>query len=99
QGDGDGGRLVGGEVQRGQGHRGVEGVAAAGPGRGPDGHTRLLEGGQVALDRAHAHLEVLRELAGRPRPGRDGAQLLDERVETIGAVHAPSLVATVPAVS
>src|SRR5690606_7523736 len=84
----DGHRLGGGEVERGQRHLLVERVPASAPRRGVDRHAGLLQRRDVALDRTDAHLDARGRLGGRTAARRDGAQVLDERVEPVGAVHA-----------
>jgi len=89
--DGHGDGLPGREVHGGQGRARVEHVAAARARLRPDGQPGLLQRGDVALDRALAHLERGGE-AGAGRAGPAGAaQLLGDRVETFGPVHDPSL--------
>lgn len=80
-------RLGRGEVQRRKGHRRVQAVAAARPRRGPYGHARVLERQQVALDRACTDLEAIRQPAGAARTWRSASQLVDQRIEPVGAVH------------
>jgi formamidopyrimidine-DNA glycosylase len=69
----------------------VDGVAAPWSGRGVDRHAGLLQRPQVALDGADADLEARGHLPRSPGPRRDGPQLVDQRVEAIGAVHPPSM--------
>ena len=57
--DGDGGGLGRGDVERRQGARGVEHVAAARPGLRPDRDAGLQQRVDVALDGAGGHLEPL----------------------------------------
>ena len=78
------------EVQRRQRVLGVDGVAAGTPGGGVDRDAGLLQRGQVALDRARAHLEPRRERGCRPRRRGDCPQVFDQRVEPVRAVHGPA---------
>ena len=91
-------RLVDGEPHGAEGRGRVERVSARPPRLGPDRHTGLLQRGEVALDRAHRHLEALREPSRAPAPRRHRAQLLDERIEPIDrAAAAPAGVTAEPA--
>ena len=85
-----------GEVQRRQGQRLVDRVAAAPPGLRVDRHPGFLQGQDVPLDGARTDLVALGQLPRRPGPRGHRPQLLDQRVEPIGPVHAPSRYPRVP---
>jgi len=76
------------EIERRKGGVSVEAVAAARPRLRPDRHSRFLQREQVPLDGARGHLEPLGQVAGAHQPRRSSAQLLDQRVQPIRAVHA-----------
>ena len=86
---GDRDHLGRGEVQRGQGQRLVDRVAAAPPGLRVDRHPGFLQGQDVPLDGARADLVAPGQLPRGPESRRDRPQLLDQRVEPIGPVHGP----------
>ena len=65
----------------------VQAVAAAGAWGSPDRHARLLEGEEVPLHCPGADLEAICEPAGAARAWRSASQLVDQRVEPVGAVH------------
>jgi formamidopyrimidine-DNA glycosylase len=69
----------------------IDGVAAPWSGRGVDRYTGLLQRPQVALDGADADLEARGHLPRGPGPGCDRRQLVNQRVEAIGAVHPMSM--------
>jgi hypothetical protein len=75
------------EVERRQGRRLLDGVAAEAPPLRPDGHAGLLEGEDVALDRAGADLEAVGQFLAGHDAGRPGAQLLDQCVQPVAAAH------------
>ena len=76
-----------GEVDRRQGRGRVDDVPAAGTRLRPDRETTLLQARDVAFDRAHAHLEDLRQPLRRPTHRTGPTQLLTQGVETIDAIH------------
>ena len=69
----------------------IDGMPAPRPRGGIERDAGLQESADVPLDGAHAHLEAVGQLPGGARPGRDRPQLLDEGVQPVGAVHAPSM--------
>jgi hypothetical protein len=75
------------EVERWQGHRRVERVATGASLLGRQRYAGLPECAEIAFDGPDADLEAPGQLARRSAPRSRGAQLLDERVQAVDAVH------------
>ena len=83
----NGGGLGGCQVERRQGGLDVQAVATARARLRPDRHAGFLKRQQVALDGTRGDLEPLGQLGGAHKTWRVGAQILDQRIQPIGAVH------------
>jgi hypothetical protein len=75
------------QVDRRQGPRLVQAVAAPAAGLGVDRHPGLLQGGDVALDRARADFEPAGQPVCAARTGSHRAKLFNERIQPVRTVH------------
>ena len=86
--DGDRLDLLDGEHQRRQVEAAAQHVADAR--RALDRHAARLQGGDVAIDRARRHFELVGQRRGGGRPARR-AQALDDVEQPVGAAHGARL--------